>query len=564
MPLTPLEAIIIANAIAIFAIGWLALRHHWQTRQKTRSHPQRTKRQTHQYIFFALTSFACAAWLLSDLLVDQSTDLTSALLWSKLTFITSILILDLFFYFVLIFPTVPTCWRHKYFLLIYALPVFLLAISPTNLLVKEVHFITEQTTTGWNVGFTPGTLYNLFIAHQIIFLVATLAIIITKYRQSHNTQRLQLKYLALGFATTTAASIIFGAILPTALDSPAWAKLAPASVIFIVATTAIALTKHYLLNIKVVAAEILAFFISLTLLVNIFLAPNKEELMLRSLSFLIAVGISIWLVRSVWQEVKRRQQIEQLAQKLEKANRQLATLSERKSAFVSMVAHELRTPLTSLQGYLTLLQSAKYGSITPQQKVVFQKCGRNFRELNQFIDSLLDLAHIEAGQIKCVKKQFNLGELITEVAAEMEKSAHAKNLRLTMDLPTSFSIKADRAKIKHVLINLIDNAIKYTDRGKIIISTRRRQDNIIVEVKDTGSGLSPAECRQLFNKYTRTNGSWKTNQQGLGLGLYIAKTFVDAHGGQIWVKSAGRGQGSTFGFSIPIHAPNNKAIRLGK
>ncbi|MBU1177943.1 GHKL domain-containing protein [Patescibacteria group bacterium] len=551
MPLTPLEAIIIANAIAIFAIGWLALRHHWQTRQQTRSHQQRSRQKLYQNILFALTSFTCAAWLISDFLVDQSTNLTSALLWSKLTFVTSILILDLFFYFVILFPAIPTWWCNKYFLLIYALPTFLLVISPTNLLVKNVYFITEQTTAGWQIGFTPGTLYNLFITHQIIFLVATLAIIITKYHQSHNAQRLQLKYLALGFATTTAASIIFGAILPEIFDLPAWAKLAPASVIFIVTATAIALTKHYLLNIKIVAAEILAFFIGLTLLANILLATNKEELILRSLSFSIAVGISIWLVRSVRQEVARRQQIEQLAQKLEKANRKLATLNERKSVFVSMVAHELRTPLTSLQGYLTLLQSEKYGNVTSQQKAIFQKCGRNFRELDRFIDSLLDLAHIEAGQIKCIKKLFDLNELITKVATEMKASARTKNLRLVINQSNSLFLRADREKIKHVLINLIDNAIKYTDKGKITVSVRQRENHVIIEVKDTGSGLSPSECKQIFSKFTRTNGSWQINQQGLGLGLYIAKMFIDAHEGRIWVKSAGLNCGATFGFNLP-------------
>ena len=540
MPLTPLEAIIIANAIAIFAIGWLALRHNWRTRSN---------------IFFAFTSFACAAWLISDFLVDQSTNLTSALLWSKLTFVTSILILDLFFYFVILFPAIPTRWRHKYFLLIYALPALLLAVSPTSLLVKEVHFITEPTAISWHIGFTPGTFYSLFIAHQIIFLVITLAVIITKYRRSRDTKRLQLKYLAWGFATTTAASIIFGAILPEIFDLPAWAKLAPTSVIFIVVATAIALTKHYLLNIKVVVAEILAFFIGLTLLVNILLATNEEELILRSLSFLIAVGISIWLVRSVRQEVKRRRQIERLARELEKANSKLAALNERKSAFVSMASHELRTPLTSLQGYLTLLQSAKYGGVTSKQKIIFQKCERNFHELDQFINTLLDLARIEAGRLECVKRSFDLGKLIAEVAAEMGVPACAKNLRLLVK-PSSSSfpaVEADREKIKHVLINLLDNAIQYTAKGEITISVQQRNSQAVVEVKDTGSGLNSSERQHLFSKFTRADGSWKTNQQGLGLGLYIAKIFITVHGGEVWVESAGRGQGSTFGFSLPLN-----------
>lgn len=241
----------------------------------------------------------------------------------------------------------------------------------------------------------------------------------------------------------------------------------------------------------------------------------------------------------------------------------LVELDHAKSDFVSMASHELRTPLTVINGYISLFSSGELGDIDrpdlAHYKMVLTQIHRSTQRLNNLVEDLLDVSRIEQGRLSLSLAQLNLGSFVEEAVEEMQVRAQSKshslilsNISATlMDLP--LLVSADSGKLKQILINLIDNAIKYTpDGGVIDISIRRSGKEAIVSIQDNGVGIPKNLLSRIFEKFQRLEGSYVKDTQGTGLGLYIVKELVKAHGGRIWVDSKVN-EGSTFSFSLPLY-----------
>jgi signal transduction histidine kinase len=165
----------------------------------------------------------------------------------------------------------------------------------------------------------------------------------------------------------------------------------------------------------------------------------------------------------------------------------------------------------------------------------------------------LNVTRIELGKIQLYKRPIIFADLIERAAREMEPLAHKKSLSLIRQNDIALSrVVCDPANLYHALINMIDNAIKYTASGSITVLTKREGTNVVVEVRDTGIGLSESDRHSLFNIYERGVSAVNLQSRGEGLGLFIAKQFVEAHGGTVFFDSLGPGRGSTFGFRLPI------------
>ncbi len=174
------------------------------------------------------------------------------------------------------------------------------------------------------------------------------------------------------------------------------------------------------------------------------------------------------------------------------------------------------------------------------------------RLINQF----LNVSKIEAGKFTYTKKPVQILDLITQEVSEVKKAAADKGLKLVVKLPKTLpTIVADGDKIQDVILNLVDNAIKYTAKGSVTVSASHEDGLVHVKVKDSGVGIKPEDAHELFNKFVRGSGIAQIHPDGSGLGLFIAKSIIDAHGGRIWVESDGEGKGSTFQFVIPIQPP---------
>ncbi|MFQ5577876.1 MAG: ATP-binding protein [Anaerolineae bacterium] len=223
-----------------------------------------------------------------------------------------------------------------------------------------------------------------------------------------------------------------------------------------------------------------------------------------------------------------------------------------KSEFVSMVSHELRTPMTSIKGYTTLLRQGMVGSLAAKQVQFLDIIQRNVDRLTTLINDLLDVSRIEAGKIRLDLGNTQLVELARHVVESMALQAANKGLDLRLDAPPDFpTIRADWRRITQVLTNLISNAIAYTQQGSVQVSLRVVSDTVRVKVQDTGIGMTPDEINAVFERFYRADNDVVRATGGTGLGLPIVKSFVEMHGGRIWVDSV-PGKGSTFTFILPL------------
>ena len=176
------------------------------------------------------------------------------------------------------------------------------------------------------------------------------------------------------------------------------------------------------------------------------------------------------------------------------------------------------------------------------------------QRLIRMVNLFLNVTRIEAGRFKLMRSTVEIEEVVTSEVKEMMVPAKQKGIKLEFKKPRKKlpRLNIDEDKIKDVVLNLIDNAIKYTVKGKITVRAKADSRNVTVSVKDTGVGIPVGEAEKLFLKFVRGTGVARLSPDGAGLGLFIAKKIVEEHGGRIWAESAGKGKGSTFNFSLPV------------
>jgi len=251
------------------------------------------------------------------------------------------------------------------------------------------------------------------------------------------------------------------------------------------------------------------------------------------------------------------ERVSETAEKLALANERLLGLDKLKDEFVGIASHELRTPMTAIKGFLWMLGAGKGGSLSDQQKHYLDKASQGTDRMLNLINDMLDVSRIESGAMKLDKRLSSLANLIREVVDELRLKAASKNLSLDfIGDGTVADFEFDSSKIHEVLVNLIANSIKFTDKGGITVSLVNKNGNMVeICVQDTGRGIASEDIGKLFKKFGRVDSSFVTSAEtgGTGLGLYITKALVEAHGGKISVESAVE-KGSAFRFTLPIGA----------
>lgn len=258
----------------------------------------------------------------------------------------------------------------------------------------------------------------------------------------------------------------------------------------------------------------------------------------------------------VARNIKLFSQLRKANRDLEEANRHLQVLDQAKSEFVSIASHQLRTPMTGIMGYLSMLVDGDFGRIEPKHLEIMKTLLDESQRMIRLINLFLNVSKIEAGKFIITRKDAHLEDLIEREVKELGKVADDKKLKLTYakgkkPLPT---LCIDVDKIQDVLLNLVDNAIKYTAKGAVMITAEPKDGGAMVHVKDSGIGIKKEAIGELFNKFVRAQGIAQIHPDGSGLGLFIAKSIVEGHGGRIWVESEGEGKGSTFSFWLPAGA----------
>ena len=225
---------------------------------------------------------------------------------------------------------------------------------------------------------------------------------------------------------------------------------------------------------------------------------------------------------------------------------QLKVHDKMQKEFINVAAHELRTPIQPILGLSEVLQHQIKDN---EQHILVDVISRNAKRLQRLTEDILDITRIESQSLNLKKEIFNLNEIIMSILAEYESRTGSKNnVKITFASKGDFIVQGDRGRLAQVLSNIIINAIKFTQEGNIDISLERLRDgkDVILSVKDTGSGIDPDIMPRLFTKFATKS------HIGTGLGLYISKSIIEAHGGRIWAENNSDGTGATFSFSLPI------------
>lgn len=242
---------------------------------------------------------------------------------------------------------------------------------------------------------------------------------------------------------------------------------------------------------------------------------------------------------------------------LRRANIKLESLDTQKSEFISIAAHQIRTPLSALRWSQQMLLDGDLGTLNEKQREVISLAQQSTVRLVKLVNNLLEVEHLELQTEVKPALPLNLNVLIKESYDEFMSKAHERNVHLTLDLaPTPAIVLADPTSVKDVLINLIDNAIKYTLTGGSVTVTVRVTDKVIVTVADTGIGIPAAHTDKVFKRFSRAENAKKIDADGYGLGLYIVSKIMDSLEGSITYESV-EGKGTTFTLQFKYYTASN-------
>jgi signal transduction histidine kinase len=267
------------------------------------------------------------------------------------------------------------------------------------------------------------------------------------------------------------------------------------------------------------------------------------------------VSSYISIFESFWKQTELNEKLEELNKQLAEANEQLKVHNKIQNDFINIAAHELRTPIQPILGLSEILRSKIIptgGSGVGDEQKILDAIIRNAKRLQRLTEDILDVTRIEGHSLKLKKELFNLNELISNTVQDHQNEIEKNNRDIKLLLSPSsqdLTLEADRSRITQVISNLIGNAIKFTTEGIISISTQRKDNQVIVSIKDTGSGIDDEIKPRLFSKFSAKSF------EGTGLGLFISRNIVEAHGGKIWAENnndAYGENGATFYFMLPL------------
>jgi signal transduction histidine kinase len=497
------------------------------------------KNKTNQY--FSLWVFFLIVWILSNYLENEPFFQNYRSLFLRTDFASAIFLGAFFYLFCLNFPQGSSLsWSKK--TIIFTPSIILFILSFTDLIIKDIHF---QDNT---IVFKQSTLFLFYFLCFIFYVVRGCIELILKYKRSIGIERTQIFYVITGFSISAIMAVTLNLILPLFVFIPLdIGRLGIYGILIFCIFSTVAITKHHLFGIKVILTETLVAAIALILLSQ---AISAETIQLKIFGFFLfsLFGVAgYFLIRSVIREIELRAE-------LEVAYAKLKELDDAKSEFISIASHQLRTPLTAVKGYISMILENSYGEVPGEMKRPIENIYASNERLIRLVNDILNISKIEAGRIEMSLEKASLKDLILDVINELKIKADVKKLYLKFEEPSAPmpDISFDKMKIRQIIMNLIDNAIKYTPQGGITVRLRHTQSNLRVEIQDTGIGLEKEDIAKLFRTFSRTRAGVRASVEGAGLGLYIARKFMDMHGGQIWVESPGKDKGSTFFIELPI------------
>lgn len=522
-------------SFAILFIGFLVYLHN---------------RRSASNILFFLISISTVFWSIARYFSVVSSA-ENALYWIRLDLFFSIPHAVIFFLFVYTFPKDKLSISKKILI-----PLLLVA-AVTAVATLSPYVYSQITKVDSQIVPQPGVLMPLFALNIIGFVFAGIFIAVYKYLKSAHTEKIRWKFMLYGISISYSLIVITNFLLVVLFGKTLFIRFGPLFMLPMIIGSAYAIVEHGIFNIKVITTEIFTFVILIISFIEVVLSNTFLESILRVSIFILFFIFSIFLIKSVLREVQQRERLEALAEQLAKANAELKTLDQAKSEFISIASHQMRSPLTVIKGYISLIKEGSINMNTDKGEETLNRIAISTDRLIKLVNNMLNLSRIEAGRMRYEFTKENIKKIVKDVMENLQGYAAEKNITIEFkdnapDLPDFYF---DREKIQEVIMNLVDNAIKYSADGKIelfLYYPEGRKDQIVLKVKDNGMGINPKDIPRLFNKFVRTAEAQKIDPGGSGIGLYFARRVVEDHQGGIWAKSEGIGKGTEFYMQLPI------------
>jgi len=493
---------------------------------------------------FAIFSISTASWALFLGLFLNTSNLELALKFANSYYVSAAAIPIIFYFFSRVFKRENISFNKLELSFLAPFILIVLAIMTNNNFIVDKIFLVPGTEKDVVLNMFN---YYLYTAYFIFFVVLSYTSLVHTHHATQNPViKLQLKYVIGGTFLGYVLGTIFNLFLP-AFGNYNLIWIGPLSVLVMVASVGYTIIKYHLFNLKVIATELFVFLLWFFILIRTILSESFQDQITNLLLLLAVTIIGFVLIKSVLKEVTIRKKLEVLTDNLERANEKLKELDELKTEFLSLASHQFRSPLTAMKGFSSLILEGSYGKINPAVKDAVEKIFQSSSNLAEVVQDFLDVSRIEQGSMKYEFEKVDLKVLVKEAVEILEPNVTEAGLKISSEAPDSnYFANVDRGKLNQVVINLIDNAQKYTKKGEIKVNLEKNAGKILIKIIDSGIGISKEDISKLFGKFVRNKGANEVNVKGTGLGLFIAKKIVEAHHGKIWVESEGQGKGSTF------------------
>lgn len=508
---------------------------------------------------FNLLAFSISFWSFGYWKWLSSAETGTAIFWVKLFTFASILIPVSYFYWV-----VTLLGRTKKYTIhligLLALSILLIFQTfSTNLVVMGVQ--SKLIFPYWPIA---GPLYIYYVLFLYVGIIAFSLYVLNQVNRESKDKNLksQIQYIFWGSVLGFGGGITNFFLWYNILVPPYFNFLVSVGLIMFY----YAASKHSLFNIKVIASEFFIYVLWIALLARLVFANSLQAGFIDAITLVLVFIIGLQLLNSVQKEVQQREQLEKLDKQLVAANVQLKTLDKARAEFISIASHQLRTPPATIKWYLAAITAGDFGPVPEKIAKAVQTAEMTNNSQISLIDDLLNASRIERGKMEFVFEPTDILKITKITVDQLRPQAIQRKQQLVYNPPKDEfpQISADREKLRQVINNLIDNAIKYTQSGGIIkVELSKTSKDVTIKVSDNGRGIKKGEEKNIFTKYDR--GGKKMDSQGLGLGLYVAKVVISQHKGKIWAESAGEGRGSAFFVSLPISVKlKNKTLDLTK
>jgi len=508
-------------------------------------------------------SVVFSLWAICSLIVWTNVDSNVIILiWSFFGILSAILgVLCLYFVYVFIGKR-DASFVQKVIVGIIVIPVILLA--PTKYNLDGFNLITCDCS-----GFEGKIFLYYYYSVVLLSFLVILSFGSFRYLKEKNKEfKKQIFWLVFGIEFFLFSFFITGFLASYLADKGIISDFGLEfygllSMVIFIGVLAYLIVKYKAFDIKLIGAQALVYSLVILIGSQFFFIQNNTNRILTGITLIIASGFGYVLIKTIKSDLQRKDELQYMADALAVSNDRLKKADNAKTEFISIASHQLRTPLTVIKGYVSLLVEGTFGDVSEDVKRVIKNIKISNDRLIELVEDLLNISRMESGRMEFKFAPTDVPELCTELFNSFgarDKENH--NIEFKLDLPKDGirNISTDRSKLREVISNLVDNAVKYTPSGWVKIKAFQKDSEILrIEISDSGIGIPATEMPYLFAKFSRGKDTGRLTAPGTGLGLHVSRSMVEALHGKVWAESEGDKKGSTFIIELPMESEESSA-----